>query len=147
MGVNKRNKKRSGGAPRPEAPPKPRPTPRTVAAVVEEEPPAREGSEPEAGEPTPPAPVRAARSSRPAPAPRSHAGQTPGAIASARMIAEADALKIISTSFEDDSSITYESSRIPWWVRLMWLGFWALVFFYIANYLWPDAQRYFTAAK
>jgi hypothetical protein len=63
--------------------------------------------------------------------------------AAAALIHEADAIKDVSVYFEDETYVTYESSRIPWWVRLMWLGFWLMAFFYVANYLWPDAQRYF----
>ena len=48
----------------------------------------------------------------------------------------------VSTEFDDDSSITYEGSRIPWWVRLMWVAFWVICLYYIAIAL-PDAARYF----
>jgi len=49
----------------------------------------------------------------------------------------------VSVYFDDESFVTYEGSRIPWWVRLMWIGFWLLVFYYVVTYLVPDAQRYF----
>lgn len=59
------------------------------------------------------------------------------------LIQEANQAKAVSVYFEDETFVTYESSRIPWWVRLFWIGFWLLAFFYITNNLWPDAQRYF----
>ncbi|MGE3240041.1 MAG: hypothetical protein AB7G28_13300 [Pirellulales bacterium] len=36
---------------------------------------------------------------------------------------------------------TYVGNRIPWYVRLMWLGFWVLAIYYTISYLFPDLQR------
>ena len=35
---------------------------------------------------------------------------------------------------------TYVNSRIPWYVRLMWLGFWVLATAYVILYLFPALQ-------
>lgn len=109
----------------------------------ESEAPAKEEAKPKAEK----APAKKAA---PAPASRG-AGKTPFDLSanrremSAQLIHEADAIKGVSVYFEDETFVTYEGSRIPWWVRLMWIGFWLMAFFYVANYLWPDAQRYFGA--
>lgn len=34
----------------------------------------------------------------------------------------------------------YSSSRIPWFVRLIWLGFWAFAIYYTVKYLFPAIQ-------
>ena len=49
----------------------------------------------------------------------------------------------VSTRFEPDTYITYEGSRIPWWVRVMWIVFWFIAVYYVVVFAWPDAQRYF----
>jgi hypothetical protein len=54
-----------------------------------------------------------------------------------------DDLRKIGVYFEDEVFVTYEGSRIPWWVRLMWLGFWLIVFFYTINHMVPDMKRWF----
>lgn len=36
---------------------------------------------------------------------------------------------------------TYVGNRIPWYVRLMWLGFWVIAIYYTIAYLFPDLQR------
>lgn len=39
---------------------------------------------------------------------------------------------------------TYETHRIPWYVRLMWLGFWIGLIWYILKYGIPAAKTYFS---
>lgn len=34
----------------------------------------------------------------------------------------------------------YVGNRIPWWVRLAWVGFWCFVTYYTIIYLIPDLQ-------
>lgn len=34
----------------------------------------------------------------------------------------------------------YTSNRIPWYVRLIWLGFWIFVVVYTVRYLFPALQ-------
>ncbi len=34
----------------------------------------------------------------------------------------------------------YTSNDIPWYVRLMWLGFWVLAIVYTIRYLFPALQ-------
>ena len=34
----------------------------------------------------------------------------------------------------------YTGNRIPWYVRLMWLGFWILAVVYTIRYLFPAVQ-------
>lgn len=31
----------------------------------------------------------------------------------------------------------YTGNRIPWYVRLIWLGFWCFAIYYIVTYLFP----------
>lgn len=38
---------------------------------------------------------------------------------------------------------TYETHRIPWYVRLMWLGFWIGLIWYIIKFAIPAAKTYF----
>jgi hypothetical protein len=35
---------------------------------------------------------------------------------------------------------TYVGTRIPWYVRLIWLGFWIFAVYYTVTYLFPDLQ-------
>ena len=35
----------------------------------------------------------------------------------------------------------YSSNVIPWFVRLMWLGFWSFAIYYTVQYLLPALQR------
>lgn len=35
---------------------------------------------------------------------------------------------------------TYVSSRIPWYVRLIWLCFWIFAVAYVVRYLFPGLQ-------
>lgn len=35
----------------------------------------------------------------------------------------------------------YVGNRIPWYVRLIWLGFWIFAVVYTVRYLFPDLQQ------
>jgi hypothetical protein len=35
---------------------------------------------------------------------------------------------------------TYVGNRIPWYVRVMWVGFWIFAIYYVISYLFPDLQ-------
>lgn len=46
------------------------------------------------------------------------------------------------TSIElDDRFHHYRGNRIPWYVRVMWLGFWAFAITYTIRYLFPALQH------
>lgn len=47
------------------------------------------------------------------------------------------------TPEQEHSLHTYETHRIPWWIRLMWIGFWILTIVYGIVYLIPSAKDYF----
>jgi hypothetical protein len=34
----------------------------------------------------------------------------------------------------------YTGNRIPWYVRLIWLGFWVFAIYYTVRYLFPGLQ-------
>jgi cytochrome P450 len=34
----------------------------------------------------------------------------------------------------------YSTNRIPWYVRLMWIGFWVFAAYYAVRYLFPYLQ-------
>ena len=34
----------------------------------------------------------------------------------------------------------YVGNRIPWFVRVMWLGFWCIAVYYFVQHLFPDLQ-------
>ncbi|MCC7476420.1 MAG: hypothetical protein IT425_13580 [Pirellulales bacterium] len=34
----------------------------------------------------------------------------------------------------------YVSSRIPWYVRLLWIGFWVFAIYYVLNYFIPELK-------
>lgn len=34
----------------------------------------------------------------------------------------------------------YTGNRIPWYVRLIWIGFWAFAIYYTVTYLFPSLQ-------
>ena len=36
---------------------------------------------------------------------------------------------------------TYVGNRIPWYVRMLWLFFWAIAIYYVIVNLFPDLQR------
>jgi len=35
----------------------------------------------------------------------------------------------------------YATNRIPWWVRLVWVGFWIFAVYYAISYLLPTLVR------
>ena len=37
----------------------------------------------------------------------------------------------------------YEGSAIPWYVRLIWLGYWLFAIYYVIQYLFPAVQLEF----
>lgn len=41
----------------------------------------------------------------------------------------------------EDQYHHYTGNRIPWYVRLMWVGFWVLTVVYCLRYLFPAMQR------
>jgi hypothetical protein len=46
-----------------------------------------------------------------------------------------------NTSAEEDHRYHhYTSNDIPWYVRLIWLGFWALAIYYVVAWLMPAMQ-------
>jgi hypothetical protein len=49
----------------------------------------------------------------------------------------------VSPYFPQDDLISYEGSRLPWFVRLLWVVFWIIALYYIVVLAWPDALRYF----
>ncbi len=40
----------------------------------------------------------------------------------------------------DDQYHHYTGNRIPWYIRLMWLGFWLFAVAYTIRYLFPSIQ-------
>ena len=45
------------------------------------------------------------------------------------------------TTIEADESFhNYTGNRIPWYVRLIWIGFWAFAIVYTIRYLFPAIQ-------
>jgi len=38
---------------------------------------------------------------------------------------------------------SYTGNRIPWYVRLLWLLFWAFAIYYTLRYAFPDIQHEF----
>ena len=34
----------------------------------------------------------------------------------------------------------YSSNRIPWYVRMLWIGFWLFAIYYTIRYLFPALQ-------
>jgi len=45
-----------------------------------------------------------------------------------------------TTAKEDGRFHSYVGNRIPWYVRLIWLGFWVFAVYYVIKYLFPDLQ-------
>ncbi len=41
----------------------------------------------------------------------------------------------------DDSYHHYTGNRIPWYVRLIWIGFWVFAIAYTLQFLFPAIQR------
>lgn len=44
------------------------------------------------------------------------------------------------TAAEEHRFHSYEGSRIPWYVRLMWVLFWCIAIYYVIRYLVPALQ-------
>jgi hypothetical protein len=50
--------------------------------------------------------------------------------------------RVEKTSIEsDDKFHHYTGNDIPWYVRLMWLGFWILAVYYTIRYIFPSVQQ------
>jgi hypothetical protein len=45
-----------------------------------------------------------------------------------------------TTPDEEHRFHDYRGSAIPWYVRLLWLGFWLLAIYYVVSYLIPQMQ-------
>jgi hypothetical protein len=45
-----------------------------------------------------------------------------------------------TTPDEEHRYHDYRGSAIPWYVRLLWLGFWLLAIYYVVSYLIPAMQ-------
>lgn len=41
---------------------------------------------------------------------------------------------------DEDQYHAYTGNRIPWYVRLVWVGFWCFAVYYTVRYLFPDLQ-------
>ncbi len=41
----------------------------------------------------------------------------------------------------------YTTNRIPWYVRLVWIGFWCFAVYYTIQYLFPDLQHELVSPK
>ena len=35
----------------------------------------------------------------------------------------------------------YRTNSIPWYVRVMWIGFWVFTVYYTVEYLFPNLQK------
>ncbi|HVW37409.1 MAG TPA: hypothetical protein VHB99_08890 [Pirellulales bacterium] len=44
------------------------------------------------------------------------------------------------TPRDEDQYHAYTGNRIPWYVRLVWVGFWCFAVYYTVRYLFPDLQ-------
>ncbi len=54
---------------------------------------------------------------------------------------QAEEIPVKTTTPEDEGRWhTYVGNRIPWYVRLIWLGFWVLAVYYTISYLFPALQ-------
>ncbi len=49
-----------------------------------------------------------------------------------------------ATPQEEGRFHTYTTHRIPWYVRLIWVGFWVGAIWYIIRYAIPMAKNYFS---
>ncbi len=47
-----------------------------------------------------------------------------------------------TTPESDKVHHTYETHRIPWYVRAMWIGFWVGAIWYVLKYAIPIAKQY-----
>lgn len=49
--------------------------------------------------------------------------------------------EVPTTSAAEESQFhSYVGNRIPWYVRLIWIGFWVFAVYYVIKYLFPDFQ-------
>ncbi len=46
---------------------------------------------------------------------------------------------------EEGRRHTYAGTRIPWYVRLLWIGFWIFAVAYVIHYLLPALQYELTS--
>jgi hypothetical protein len=46
-----------------------------------------------------------------------------------------------STAVAESRFHNYRGNAIPWYVRLIWIGFWAFAIFYCVRFLFPAMQR------
>ena len=44
------------------------------------------------------------------------------------------------TAADENRFHSYVGSRIPWYVRLIWIGFWVFAIYYVITFLFPDLQ-------
>lgn len=45
------------------------------------------------------------------------------------------------TAGEEGKFHHYSSNVIPWYVRLIWIGFWCFAIYYMVHYMFPMLQR------
>ncbi len=50
---------------------------------------------------------------------------------------------IDSTAQTDRAFHTYTTHHIPWYVRLLWVGYWVGAIWYVVKYAIPMAKNYF----
>ncbi len=46
----------------------------------------------------------------------------------------------VETASVESRYHSYTGTRIPWYVRLIWLLFWCFAIYYVIHYLFPDLQ-------
>ena len=51
-----------------------------------------------------------------------------------------DAREIADSPQAENKYHDYVSNRIPWYVRLIWVGFWVFAVYYVIRYLFPNLQ-------
>jgi len=47
------------------------------------------------------------------------------------------------TAQADRAFHTYTTHHIPWYVRLLWVGYWVAAIWYVVKYAIPMAKNYF----
>lgn len=50
-----------------------------------------------------------------------------------------------TTAVDEHRFHRYSGSRIPWYVRLIWLLFWCFAIYYVISYLLPAVQTEMTS--
>ena len=45
-----------------------------------------------------------------------------------------------SDAAEEHRYHSYTGNRIPWYVRMIWIGFWIFAIYYVVTYLFPTLQ-------